>query len=82
MWRSWLARLLWEQEVPSSSLGTPTIQDILKIQRRLLAYSALLLAGSWRGGQDNFLSILYRPPAKFFLKGIENCFILLVELIG
>ena len=29
--------------------------------------------------QNNFLSIFYRPPAKFFLKRIENCFALLAE---
>ena len=30
--------------------------------------------------QNNFLSIFYRPPDKFFLKGIENCFALLAEI--
>ncbi len=40
-WRSWLARLLWEQEAASSSLAAPKLYDERGRLRRQAASSSL-----------------------------------------
>ena len=77
MWRSWLAHLVWDQRVESSSLFTPTIRkDNILSNKHLQICRCLLFtipAGARRLRQhpyivlaDNGFRDYYKPPADIF----------------